>query len=62
MAARKAETEKPGSYVPKARAKSAVVGTELQLKADSSDPTPQSNHPTNCLFNVHHYQPEYEQK
>ena len=39
MAARKAETETPGSNVPKARAKSPVVETELQSKAASSDPT-----------------------
>ena len=32
MAARKAETETPGSNVSKARAKSAVVGTDLQVK------------------------------
>ena len=38
MAARKAKTETPGSKVPKARAKSAVVGTESQSKAASSDP------------------------
>ena len=37
MAARKAKTETPGSNVP-ARVKSAVVGTELQAKAASSDP------------------------
>ena len=38
MGARKAETETPGSNVPKAKAKSAVVGIESQSKATSSDP------------------------
>ena len=38
MAARKAKTVTPGSNVPKARAKSAVVGTELQSKVAISDP------------------------
>ena len=38
MAARKAETEPPGSSVSKARAKSAVVGTDLQAKVASFDP------------------------
>ena len=38
MAARKAETETPQSSVPEVRAKSAVVGTDLQLKVASSDP------------------------
>ena len=40
MAARKAETETPGSNVSEARAKSAVVGTALglPLKVASSDP------------------------
>ena len=38
MAARKAETETPGSNVSKARAKSTTVGTDLQVKMASSDP------------------------
>ena len=38
MAARKAGTETPGSNVPEAKAKSAVVGTDLQPKVASSDP------------------------
>ena len=38
MAARKAETETPGSNVSETRAKSAVVGTDLQAKVASSDP------------------------
>ena len=38
MAARKAKTETSGSNVPEARAKSAVVGTDLQSKVASSDP------------------------
>ena len=38
MAVRKAETETPGSNVSKARAKSAVVGTDLQAKVASSGP------------------------
>ena len=38
MAARKAKDETPCSNVPKARAKSAVVATESQAKAASSDP------------------------
>ena len=38
MAARKAETETPGSSVSEVRAKSAVVGTDLQPKVASSDP------------------------
>ena len=38
MAVRKAETKTPGSNVSKARAKSAVVGTALQVKVASSDP------------------------
>ena len=37
MAARKAKTETLGSNVPKARAKSAIVETELQSKATRSD-------------------------
>ena len=39
MAARKAETETPGSSVSEARAKSAVVGTDSQLKMVNSDPS-----------------------
>ena len=38
MAARKAETETPSSNMSEARAKSAVVGTNLQAKVVSSDP------------------------
>ena len=38
MAARKAKTETPGSSVSESRAKSAVVGTDLQPKVASSDP------------------------
>ena len=38
MAARKAKTETPGSSVLEVRAKSAVVGTDLQPKVASSDP------------------------
>ena len=38
MAARKAETETPGSNVSEARAKSTVVGTDSQVKVASSDP------------------------
>ena len=38
MPARKAETETPGSNVSEARAKSAIVGTDLQAKVVSSDP------------------------
>ena len=40
MAARKAESEPPGSNVPEARAKSAVVGTASasQAKGASSEP------------------------
>ena len=38
MAARKAETETPGSNVSKAKVKSTVVGTDLQVKVASSDP------------------------
>ena len=38
MAARKVETETPGSNVSGARAKSAVVGTNSQAKVASSDP------------------------
>ena len=38
MAARKAETETPGSNVSEARAKSTVVGTNSQAKVASSDP------------------------
>ena len=37
MAARKAETEAPGSDVSEARAKSAIVGTASQVKVASSD-------------------------
>ena len=40
MAARKAETETPGSDVPEARAKSAVVGIDSKSKGGgSSDPS-----------------------
>ena len=39
MAARKAETETPGSNVPEVRAKSAVVGIDLKSKGASSDPS-----------------------
>ena len=39
MAAGKARTETPGSSVLEVRAKSAVVRTDLQPKAASSDPT-----------------------
>ena len=39
MAARKAETETPGSGVSKVRATSAVVEMETQTKATSSEPT-----------------------
>ena len=39
MAARKAETETPRSNVSEAMAKSAVVGTALQAKVASSDPS-----------------------
>ena len=38
MAARKAETETPGSGVSEVRAKSAVVETDSQSKAASSEP------------------------
>ena len=38
MAARKTDTETPGSNVSEARAKSAVVGTDSQAKVASSDP------------------------
>ena len=38
MAARKAETETPGSNVSEARAKSAVGGTDSQAKVATSDP------------------------
>ena len=38
MAARKAETETPSSNVSEVRAKSTVVGTDLQAKVASSDP------------------------
>ena len=38
MAARKAETETPGSNVSEARSKSAMVGTASQAKVASSDP------------------------
>ena len=37
MAARKAETETPGSDVPEARAKSVVVGIDSKSKGPSSD-------------------------
>ena len=39
MAARKAETETPGSNVHEARAKSAVVETDSQSKVAKSDPS-----------------------
>ena len=39
MAAKKAKTETPGSKVSEVRVKSAVVGTDLQPKVASSDPT-----------------------
>ena len=38
MTARKAENETPGSNGPDVRAKSAVVGTDLQPQVASSDP------------------------
>ena len=38
MAARKAKTETPGNSVSEVRAKSTVVGTDLQPKVASSDP------------------------
>ena len=38
MAVRKPETETPGSGVPEARTKSAVVDTDLKSKVVSSDP------------------------
>ena len=38
MAARKAVTGTPGSSMSEVRAKSAVVGTDLQPKVASSDP------------------------
>ena len=38
MAARKADTETPGSNVSKVRAKSTVVGTDLLARVASSDP------------------------
>ena len=38
MAARKAETETPGSGVSEVRAKSAVVELDTQSKANSSEP------------------------
>ena len=38
MAVRKAEMETPGSNVSEARAKSAVVETDLKVKVASSDP------------------------
>ena len=38
MAERKAKAETPGSSISEVRAKSAVVGTELQPKVASSDP------------------------
>ena len=38
MAARKAETETPSSNVSESRAKSAIIGTDLQVKVASSDP------------------------
>ena len=38
MVARKAKTETLGSNVSRARAKSTVVGTDLQVKVASSDP------------------------
>ena len=38
MAARKAKTETPGSSVSEVRAKSAVVGTDLEPKVARSDP------------------------
>ena len=38
MAGSKAETETPGSGVPKVRAKSAVVELDTQRKANSSEP------------------------
>ena len=39
MAARKVETETPGSNVSEARAKSTVVGIDSNSKGDSSDPS-----------------------
>ena len=39
MAARKAETETPGSGMSEARAKSAVVGVHSQAKMVNSDPS-----------------------
>ena len=39
MAARKAETETPGSSMSEVRAKSAVVVTNLQPKVTSPDPS-----------------------
>ena len=39
MAARKAETETPGSNVSRARAKSALVAIDSKSKAASSDPS-----------------------
>ena len=39
MAARKAETETPRSSMSEVRVKSAVVGTDLQPKVASSDPS-----------------------
>ena len=39
MAARKAETETPGSSVSEVRAKSAVIGTDSQSKMVNSDPS-----------------------
>ena len=38
LAASKAETETPSSNVSEVRARSTVVGTDLQVKVTSSDP------------------------
>ena len=56
MAARKAETETPGSGVSEVRAKSAVVELGLQSKMTSSDPpyeviTQQIAYPMSAITN-----------
>ena len=60
MNVRKGETETPGSSVSEVRAKSAVVGTDLQSRMASSDSPYESDYTTNCLYNVCHYHPEYK--
>ena len=55
-----AETETPGSDVSEARVKAAVVEIDSKIWGDQFWSILWSDYTTNCISNVHNYQPEYK--